>query len=202
MGDQVDHRGRGQHFGNSILSIGRNNGRFLRKVCGRRGVTAGKIEGIGDLIEAVVEQVPVDVHRHGRTGVTEHLLDDLDIRAGRDTGEAGGGVPQLVWMDPVRADGRHGGVEAGAEDVHPQRTTTADAGEHELTWIFAGNVGVQFVDEKSGNWHLSALVALGRTPHQPVALHAGTDAAMVARRRARSRRPTRNAASSPKRTPV
>lgn len=42
------------------------------------------IECGGNFVEAVGEEVAVDVEGHGRVLVAEHGLDDLDIGAGRD----------------------------------------------------------------------------------------------------------------------
>jgi hypothetical protein len=42
------------------------------------------VETVGDLVELVREQVPIEVERHGRGLVSEHLLHDLHVRARRD----------------------------------------------------------------------------------------------------------------------
>jgi hypothetical protein len=38
-------------------------------------------ERVGDLAEAVAEQVSVNVHRHRSVRMAEHLLQDFDVRA-------------------------------------------------------------------------------------------------------------------------
>jgi hypothetical protein len=38
-------------------------------------------ERVGDLAEAVAEQVSVNVHRHRSARIAEHLLQDFDVRA-------------------------------------------------------------------------------------------------------------------------
>jgi hypothetical protein len=43
--------------------------------------------------------------------VAEHLLDDFDVRSGRDR-QRGGGGPQLVRVQSRHADGSGCGVEA------------------------------------------------------------------------------------------
>jgi hypothetical protein len=50
-----------------------------------------------DLVEPVLEEVPVDVQGHGGRGMAEHLLDHLDVGS-RGDGEARSDVPQLVGM--------------------------------------------------------------------------------------------------------
>ena len=52
----------------------------------------------------------VGVEGHRRGGVPEHLLNHLDIGAGGDR-EAGGGVPELVGMQIVDADGSSSVIE-------------------------------------------------------------------------------------------
>jgi hypothetical protein len=61
----------------------------------------GCAETVGDVVETIVEEVAVLVERHGRRLVSEHLLHDLDVGAGRD-GQAGGGVTELV-LTPMSA---------------------------------------------------------------------------------------------------
>ena len=75
----------------------------------------GALERVGDLVEAIAEQVSVDVHRHRSARMAEHLLHDFDVRAAGN-GEAGGGVSQLVRVQFGNADRRGRDVEAGAED--------------------------------------------------------------------------------------
>ena len=45
---------------------------------------ASRIHRVCNLVEPVLEQVAVGVEGHRRRPVTKHLLDDLDVRAGRD----------------------------------------------------------------------------------------------------------------------
>jgi hypothetical protein len=42
------------------------------------------VQAVRDVVQLVGEQVPVQVQGHARRGVPEHLLDDLDVPAGRD----------------------------------------------------------------------------------------------------------------------
>jgi hypothetical protein len=44
---------------------------------------AGGVHRVGDLVEVVVKEVAVPVEGHRRRGLTEHVLDDLDVGAGR-----------------------------------------------------------------------------------------------------------------------
>jgi hypothetical protein len=72
----------------------RVNGRVDRPI-------SGLCEGAGD----GVEEVGLDILRHGRGGMTEYPLDDLHVRAGAD-GEAGCGVAHglRVRHPPSRRD--------------------------------------------------------------------------------------------------
>jgi hypothetical protein len=54
-----------------------------------------RVESVRDGVEAVLEEVSVEVERHRRGLVPEHLLHDLQVGSGRDR-EARGGVPKLV----------------------------------------------------------------------------------------------------------
>ncbi|HEX7210643.1 MAG TPA: hypothetical protein VF241_06970 [Propionibacteriaceae bacterium] len=90
------------------MSIGNSSGRF-------GGLGSGVVERVGDLVEAVAEQVSVDVHRHRSARMAEHLLHDFDVRAAGN-GEACGGVAQLVRVQLRDADRRGRDVETGAED--------------------------------------------------------------------------------------
>ena len=93
-------------------------------------------------VKIIGEQSGVDVESHGRRGVTEHLLDGLDVRA-VGHGQAGGGVSQLgddaregyslgdVPSQPPVADRRGQG-----EGQHP--LGVADGGGRE---DFSGEIG-------------------------------------------------------------
>jgi hypothetical protein len=87
--------GLGQHWGNAGQ---RSQGVAAAVDGGARGV-----EGIADLVEAVLEEVPVGVQRHRRRAVAEHLLDHLHVGAGGDR-EAGRCVPELVRVQIGYAD--------------------------------------------------------------------------------------------------
>ena len=65
----------------------------VRKI--RRGRPADDVETVRNVIQLVREQVPVEVERHARGVVPEHLLDDLHVGA-RGDGERRRGVPQTV----------------------------------------------------------------------------------------------------------
>lgn len=56
------------------------------------------MEGIGNRVEAVVEQVPVGVECHRGGGVPQHSLDGFDVRVGVDH-EPGCGVSPVVGYD-------------------------------------------------------------------------------------------------------
>jgi hypothetical protein len=76
----------------------------------------------------------------GGRGVAEHLLDDLDVRTGRDR-QQGGRVPQLVRVQPGHADGSRCGIKAtGAEHRDPQRAPTPHTAEHQVVGVLAGDV--------------------------------------------------------------
>lgn len=49
------------------------------------------IQGHGNGIQVVVDEVRIDDEGHGRRRMTEHPLDCLDVGAGRDS-QRGGGV--------------------------------------------------------------------------------------------------------------
>ena len=102
--------GLGQHSGNT--------GQRVQALAALPGGCAGAVQRVTDLVEAVLEEVPVGVQRHGGGGVTEHLLDDLHVRPGRDR-EAGGGVAQLMRVQVGDADGLGGDAELQAEGADP-----------------------------------------------------------------------------------
>jgi hypothetical protein len=56
-------------------------------------------EPVRNTVEIVRKEPGVDVERHRRRGVTEHLLHRLDVGACRH-GEAGRGVTQFVGVSP------------------------------------------------------------------------------------------------------
>jgi hypothetical protein len=64
---------------------------------------ASVIQAVGDRIKVGLEEVGIDVERHRGTGVSEHALHCLDVRA-RTHGEAGGGVAKLVRRQARLAD--------------------------------------------------------------------------------------------------
>ena len=66
--------GLGQHCGNSRISLGNRTSWE-----GLKGSAACGVHGVGHLVAAVGEQVAVGVQRHGRRGMSEHLLVDLDV---------------------------------------------------------------------------------------------------------------------------
>ena len=90
------------------MSIGNSGG-------GSGSLGSSGVERVGDLVEAVAEEVPIDVHRHRGARMAEHLLHDFDVRAAGN-GEAGGGVSQFVRVQFGDADRLGRQVEAGAED--------------------------------------------------------------------------------------
>ncbi|MFN8194695.1 MAG: hypothetical protein U0R80_10490 [Nocardioidaceae bacterium] len=126
------------------------------------------VKRVADLVEAVLEEVAVGVQRHGGGGVSEHLLDDLDVGP-RGDGQAGGGVPQLVRVQVGNADRRRGRPEADPEGAHPQRLSGADAGEDEVLLPLAREVAGQLGGQEPGDRHLAALMGLGSAPHQALA---------------------------------
>ena len=66
-------------------------------VAGRSG---SGVEALGNLVEAVLEQVPVEVERHCGRLVSEHLLDDLDVGSCGDR-QRGCGVAETMGV-PAR----------------------------------------------------------------------------------------------------
>lgn len=176
------------NLGGRSFSTGRS--RFRTPPRGRPGC----VEGLGDFVESVAEEVAVGVHGHGGGAVAEHLLDDFDVCAGCDR-EAGGGVAEFVWVESGDADG-------SSEDGGPERAATADTGEDEFGWSFAVDVPAEVVDEEDGDRDVSPFVGLGCPHSMPCPWTTVTEATIRARRRTRSRCWTRSAASSPNRTPV
>lgn len=63
----------GQEMGNTRIRDGPGEGLLA-------GAVAGRFEGAGDLVEAILEQVPVDVHVQRGVAVAEH--DPLDAPPG------------------------------------------------------------------------------------------------------------------------
>ena len=51
-----------------------------------RSCSADDVQTIRDVVELVWEQVPVQVECHAPRGVPKHLLNNLDVAPGRDTG--------------------------------------------------------------------------------------------------------------------
>jgi hypothetical protein len=80
------------------------------------------VAGAGDLVEPVVEQVAIGVESHRRRGVTEHLLDHLDVGATGDR-ETGRGVAELVRVQAEKADRSSGCVEVTASRTPQLRDT-------------------------------------------------------------------------------
>ena len=69
---------------------------------------SGGIEALCDVVEAIGIQMAIEVERHGRGLVAEHLLHDLDVGTRGDR-KAGGGVPQFMRMQARNAE-RVGGL--------------------------------------------------------------------------------------------
>jgi hypothetical protein len=67
-------------------------------------------------VEVVFEEAAVHVQGHGGGLVSEHPLYCLDVGSCGD-GEAGGGVPQVVWGDAVESGGSCCGIEYFASPV-------------------------------------------------------------------------------------
>nr|WP_236551762.1 hypothetical protein [Aeromicrobium sp. 9AM] len=147
----------GQHSGNSRLSaLGR----------------ASQIHGVGDLVEAVLEEMSVRVEGHRRRAVAEHLLYDFDVSARRDR-QRRGCVAELVWVQIWNADGRGCHSEGFAEHADPQRLATANSSEDEVFRCLAGDVPGEVVDEEPGDRHLASTMGLRCTPDETVALDRG-----------------------------
>ena len=64
---------------------------------------SGGIVTFCDVVEAIGIQMAVEVKRHGRRLVAEHLLHDLHVGSRGDR-KAGGGVPQFVRMQAWNAE--------------------------------------------------------------------------------------------------
>src|SRR5262245_25483342 len=88
--------------------------RALRKIydtgkasdVGVAGRSGGGVEALRNLVEAVLEQVPVQVKRHRGRLVSEHLLDDLDVGSCGDR-QRGCGVAETMRYQSVESDGLH-----------------------------------------------------------------------------------------------
>nr|WP_235508949.1 hypothetical protein [Aeromicrobium sp. Root236] len=93
----------GQHSGNSRLSA-------LGSAC--------QIHRVGDLVEAILEEMSVRVEGHRGRGMTEHLLDDLDVSARRDR-QRRGSVAQLVRVQIRNSNCRRRHPEGFAEHADP-----------------------------------------------------------------------------------
>nr|WP_246161768.1 hypothetical protein [Aeromicrobium ginsengisoli] len=147
----------GQHSGNSRLSA-------LGSAC--------QIHRVGDLVEAVLEEMSVRVEGHRRRAVAEHLLHDLDVSTGRDR-QRRGSVAQLVRVQIRNADGRRCHSEGFAEHADPQCLATANSSEDEVFRCLAGDVPGEVVDEEPGDRHLATTMGLRCAPDETVALDGG-----------------------------
>ena len=76
--------GRGSFFVSAEIGLGQRWGNTRQQTSPRPRRFAGPIHRVADLVEPVLEEVAVGVERHRRRAVSEHLLDDLDVGAGRD----------------------------------------------------------------------------------------------------------------------
>ncbi|MDH2445111.1 hypothetical protein QDR37_14250 [Amnibacterium sp. CER49] len=94
--------------------------------------------------------------------MAEHPLHDLHVRARAD-GEAGGGVPQLVWGQPVETDLGCRLVEpAAAEDAPAEPGVASSAGEDgSLCRSVAGEQG-ELTEDGRGDGNRPGLVVLRR----------------------------------------
>jgi hypothetical protein len=110
-------------------------------------------------------------------------------------------VPQFVGVETGNSE-----LFGCASEHRPLKDLCAEGAapltaEDEVIRQSARDVSGQIINQEAGERHLPAFVAFGVpqicTPRTSV-----TDSETVARRRIRSSRPTRNAAISPKRTPV
>jgi hypothetical protein len=113
------------------LSIGNSSG-------GSGSLGSRRVERVGDLVEAVAEEVPGDVHRHRGARMAEHMLHDFHVRAAGD-GEAGGGVAQLVRVqlrDAAAAATWKAARKIGARSGPPPRTplNTSSSGSLPAMW--------------------------------------------------------------------
>ncbi|MEO6116262.1 MAG: hypothetical protein ABIP33_07755, partial [Pseudolysinimonas sp.] len=88
------------------------------------------VEGDGDAVEILIEEIRVDIQGHRGRGVSEHSLHDLDVRAGRHR-EARGRVAKLVGRQAAQPDRCRGRIEPpDPEHVIAQPGAGADAIEH------------------------------------------------------------------------
>lgn len=94
-------------------------------------MASGGVQPIGNLAEAVLEQVTLQVQGHGGRLVSEHLLDDLDIRTGRDR-KRRGSVTQAVRHDPVEARCDHGRVPDVAAEIGGAQDCAGRRHEHQI----------------------------------------------------------------------
>ncbi|HET7067540.1 MAG TPA: hypothetical protein VFI21_08055 [Nocardioides sp.] len=102
--------------------------------------------------------------------MAEHLLDHLDVGA-RGDGKAGGGVPELVGMQPGNTDGLGCVVEGLAEGAHTHRRPAAYPGEHEVVRTPADNEAGELGREERRKRDLTPLMRLGSSPHEAMSLH-------------------------------
>lgn len=106
---------------------------------GNESCAGGAIQPVGDLVEAVVEEVAVQIEGHRRGLMTEHLLHDLHVGACGDR-EAGSRVAQAVRHEAVKAGPSRRRCEHVAPEVAGTQGLALRRGEHEIVRPAAGNV--------------------------------------------------------------
>lgn len=174
--------------------------RFSSSPWGTSGGTHRRVHAVREIVEAIREQVAVEVERQRRRLVSEHLLDDLHVRARGDR-ERGGGVSELVRVEAVGPGEPDGGVEDGASEVPDAQHATERGGEHEVVGVLPLDQRFEVGDEEARQRDGRRACVFG-APHTSRPFTSVTDSATTRRRRTRSMRFTRSAAASPQRRPV
>jgi hypothetical protein len=100
----------------------------------------GFVEPVRYSVEVTVEEPRVDVERDSGGGVTEHALDNLDVRAGGDR-KAGGGVTQVVRRQRLQAAALDRRVEDVVAEVGVRQLLASLGREQQIIRGAIGNQG-------------------------------------------------------------
>jgi hypothetical protein len=110
------------------------------------------VEPVRDGVEIVRKQTGVEVEGHGLRCVTEHLLNSLEVGAGRH-GETGCGVPQLVRVSRGSPAFSAVGSKNRGRKLVFRSTTAFGGGKHEIAGRLRCQVRCQLVGEKARDRH-------------------------------------------------
>jgi hypothetical protein len=131
------------------------------------------VEGAGDLVEPVVEQVAIGVEGHRGRGVTEHLLDHLDVGTTGDP-ETGRGVAELVRVQAGKADRSSGCVEVTASEMgRADRAAAADGGKDQIRRRLALHQRRELFGQEVRKRDLASRMRLRCRPDEALPLHDG-----------------------------